>query len=423
MRPITLTTTIKNHATLSLLLKMTDQLVADGLLDFLRIVDDTPDDDGTEKLRSMLPRDGGRGTRIVSPDVDSLKKIDPTAHVATGVMGYSHKSTSLRLTPGGRSVYVMMKTLHGAYIAVSPEQRGPGNVEIVINRDRCFIRAGRGGGTPISVLDVASIGNGKGWSAVELKLDSENKLKVQLDTGEFMTTQLHGLSSSFVVSLSAPTTGVCDFIASYLSPVAFEKDEVINRNYVSYFFFDPPPVEDGLEFVSKADIVYINKNGWRMLVEEKAAPLILGDPAHCSIFKRLGVIKESKTSKQIHDSFLERSRGVIDKIISASDIPLNIEDSSLFYRTSKLEGLYPPALICCLQGRAGLDSTILAGYEKLFAEGPQGKSLPDKATDILLHVDSMLSSGGIEEFLSALLETLPREQQEFLLSALSRKLS
>lgn len=424
MRPITLTTTISNPATVPLLLKIADRLVTMDLLDSLRIVDGTSTADETEALRAMLPHDGDSGTRIVGPDIEGLKGVDPSAHVSLGMEGYSHRSTGLRLVPGGRSVYVMTRAAVSSCIAIGPEPKAPGGAEIVLDRSRGFIRMGRGGGTPRVSIDTGIVGAGLGWRGIELRLSSSGELGVKLDTGESMAIDLKPVSTEFVVSISAGTSGVSDFVASYLDPILFERESVARRKYVSYFSCMPAPV-DGAEFVSVGDIVHIDVAGWRRMVEGTAAPLVLGDPEHCPIFRRLGVLRESKNSLQVHSSFLERSKGSIDKVedVASQGIPIVISKSSMFSNRGGIDGLLPPALVCCLDDSARGALELLAGYEALFEDGPRGEKLKPRANDMLVHLDGLMRTDGAEDFLLELLEVLPDDKRKFLFNALNRKLS
>jgi hypothetical protein len=423
-RPITLTTTVRNQATLSLLLKNTDRLVSAGLLDSLRVIDATPDEAGTERLRSMIPMDGESRTRIVAPDVEELKRVDPQAHVFSGMTGYSYKATTLRLLPGGPGVNVMMRGTKGAYILASSPTRGGGLVEIGLEKNRCFARFGRGGGTPVAVLDVPGVASGLGWRAMELSLDFEKRLSIQLDTGEVMVVPLRVEAPELIISVSAPSSGVSDFVIVNVTTHVVERLGKINRNYVSYFSSSPEPVQ-GVEFISDVDLVYIDEAGWRRLINDEATPLVLGDPAHCVVLRRIGVLKESSSSTQVHRSFLDRSRHVIDRIneLVDRDIPIASVTNSKFSRRDAIETLLPPALICCLQGNSLSDRAILERYETFFEEGPVGEKLAVAVHDVLAHFDSLLNSTGAEEFLLELLEALPREKQEFLLNALKKKLS
>ncbi len=427
MRSITLTTTVRNHATLPILLRITDELVAAGLLSSLRVIDATPDDIGTESLRSTIPIDGETGLKIVTMDRQELKRIDYSAHVSVGMTSYRYKSTSLHLTPGGRSVNVMTRGSAGSYVAVSPggSGKGPGGVEVGLEKTRCFVRSGRGGGTPSATLDVPGVvAGGLGWRSIKLSLAVDKKLTIEVDTGATMEAQLRSEENEFAVSISSPANGSSDFVVSYLDRSAFEPTSSVDRTYVSYFSSKPGP-SDGLELVSDIDIVYIDKEGWRRLVENNAVPLVLGDSAHCATLRRMGILKASNSSKQVHDSFLSRSRAVIDRIedLVFRDVPMASVVDSKIKVGNVVEGTGLPALICGLQGSVLGDVITLDRYKKLALDGPHGEKVLDHAADVVAYFDILLNSSGAEEFLLELVEAMPAEKKEFLFRTLSQKLS
>jgi len=423
VRNVTLTTVVSNYSTLPVLLKATDKLVSAGLLNSLRIVDRTSDDFGTEQIRSIVPIDGVTNTRIVTLDKDSLRFIDPRAHVAMGMTGYRFKTTNFKLEPGGSSVYVMARGSAGSYIAVSPGGSNVGGVEIGLEKTRCFVRVGRGGGTFNNVLDVSGIvAGGRGWRAVELNLDVDLVLTIRLDTGAAMSTQLRLGNGDFFVSVSSPAGGLSDFIVSRLDPIKFRPESLVDRSYVSYFASQPEPVE-GIEFVSDIDLIYVDVDNWLRLVDEKAVPLIVGDPACHSSLRRLGVLKESTTSKEVHTSFLSRGKAINDRIknLVFRKIFVSIVENSKF-KSAISDKMGVPAVMCGLiNAEKDLDPAILAGYSELICNGPSGEELGLEATDVLAYFDVLLSSTGSEEFLLELVEAMPKDKREFLINVLKQR--
>lgn len=423
MRPITLTTIVSNYATLPIFLKVTDELVSIGLLDSLRVIDRTPDDFGTEQIRSIIPVDGETGSRIVTLDKEELRLADPTAHVATGMTGYRYKMTGFKLQAGGASVYVITRGSVGSYIAVSPGGKSSGGVEIGLEKTRCFVRTGRGGGTPSdSLCSPGVVAGGRGWRAIKLNLTIDLKLLIELDTGATMTVQLRPEDAEFMVSISSPAGGLSDFVVSYLNPTNFQPRASVDRSYVSYFLKPPDPAA-GIEFVSDIDLIYVDKKNWQRLVTEKAVPLVLGDPACCSALRRLGVLKESNTSKEVHTSFLARTRAISDRIddLIFRKISVCMTDSKFKSKISENMGI--PALVCGLQGRALQDPDVLAGYVELISNGPSGEAVINHASDVLAYFDALLNSTGSEAFLLELVEAMPKDKREFLFKVLNQRLS
>lgn len=425
MRQITLTTVVRNEATLPILLRITDDLVAAGALTSLRIVDLTIDDLGTARLRSMIPTDGSTDSRIVALDSERLKSVDPSAHVSMGMTDYRYKTTGFSLVAGGREVNIMTRGGRGSYIAISPDGKNTGGVEIGLEKSRCFVRTGRGGGAPIVSLDVCGIvAGGLGWRGISLRVNSNDELLVKLDTGATMTTQLKLDGREFIVSVSASSGGLSDFVVSYLSPKNFEYVSFVNRAYVSYFTVLPKPVNEGIEVISDIDLVYIDKSGWQRLIEEKSIPLIFGDLACDPTLRRLGVLKESKSSKQIHTSFLDRSNAITKRIedLVYRDIPTSIISAAKV----KLCGgplIGFPALMCGLHTDVVQDAELLKRYIALAVEGPQGDAILNKGDDVLAYFDILLNSVGAETFLLELVEAMPKDKKEFLIKILSQRLS
>lgn len=426
MRQITLTTVVRNQATLPILLRITDELVAAGALTSLRVVDLTIDDLGTERLRSMIPVDGSTDSRIVALDSDRLKYVDPSAYVSTGMTDYRYKATDFCLVAGGREVNIMTRGVRGSYIAISPDGKTSGGIEIGLEKSRCFVRTGRGGGTPIVSLDVSGIvAGGLGWRGVSLRVNSSDELLIELDTGVTMTTQLKLDGREFIVSVSAPSGGSSDFVVSYLSPKNFEHASFVDRAYVSYFTVLPKPVSEGIEVISDIDLVYIDKNGWQRLIDEKSIPLIFGDPACNPTLRRLGILKESTSSKQVHTSFLDRSRTITQRIedLVCREIPTSIISAAKV----KLYGGGPamgfPALICGLHADVLQDVELLERYTALSVEGPRGDVILNKGDDVLAYFDILLNSAGADAFLLELAEAMPKDKKEFLIKILSERLS
>ena len=424
MRQITLTTVVRNQATLPILLRVTDELVAAGALTSLRIVDLTIDDLGTEQLRSMIPIDGNTDSRIVTLDNDRLKSVDPSAHVSMGMTGYRYKTTGFSLVAGGREVNIMTRGTLGSYIAISPDGKTSGGIEIGLEKSRCFVRTGRGGGAPIVSLDVSGVvAGGLGWRGVSLRINSNDELLIELDTGAIMTTQLKLDGREFIVSVSAPSGGLSDFVVSYLSPKNFEYVSFVDRTYISYFAVLPKPVSEGVEVISDIDLVYIDKNGWQRLIEEKSIPLIFGDSACNPTLRRLGILKESTSLKQVHTSFLDRSGSITKRIedLVYRDIPTSIISAAKV----KLCGgpvMGFPALICGLHADVLQDAELLERYTALAVEGPRGESILNKGDDVLAYFDILLNSGGAETFLLELVEAMPKDKKEFLIKILSQRL-
>ena len=426
MRQITLTTVVRNQATLPILLRITDELVAAGALTSLRIVDLTIDDLGTEQLRSMIPVDGNTNSRIVTLDSDRLKCVDPSAHVSTGMTGYRYKATGFCLVAGGRAVNIMTRGMLGSYIAISPDGKTNGGVEIGLEKSRCFVRTGRGGGPPIVSLDVSGVvAGGLGWRGISLRINSNDELLVELDTGVIMTTQLKLDGREFIVSVSAPSGGLSDFVVSYLSPKNFEHVSFVDRTYVSYFTVLPKPVSEGIEVISDIDLVYIDKNGWQRLIDEKSIPLIFGDPACNPTLRRLGILKESTSSKQVHTSFLDRSGTITKRIedLICREIPTSIIAAAKVKLRDDGPVMGFPALICGLHADVLQDAEILERYTTLAVEGPRGDAILNKCDDVLAYFDILLNSSGAEAFLLELVEAMPKDKKEFLIKILSQRLS
>jgi len=267
------------------------------------------------------------------------------------------------------------------------------------------------------------VAGGLGWRAVELRLGVDGLLTIVIDSGESMEAQLRPEEGSFVVSVTSPAGGLSDFVVSHLDPSKFGPVSSVDRGYVSYFASLPPATE-GIEFISNIDIVYLDKAGWRRLVEGTAVPLVVGDPAHCAALRRLGVDWAIGFTEDVHVSFLNRSRGVLGRIedFASRDVPImNNVESKFGLRGGGGREMGPPALICGLRGSALRDPDVLAGYLDLIQNGPRGAEVADRAGDVLAYFDVLLNSTGAEKFLLGLGEAMPRDKKEFLLKVLAHR--
>lgn len=424
MKKTTLTTVVRNPATLQLLLKTTDELYRDGLLSSLRVIDDTSSIDGTVELRSVLPIDGETGKSIVMVDIARVKSIDPRAVIARKLLGYHYQNTGFKLSPDGDPVTIACRSTDGCYVFVSKEVRSPTGSEIVMGVDGCFVRTGKGGGTVLVSEDFSGVvAHGTGWRTARLTLDSQGFIKVDFDNGRTMSVDSRAQGQQLEIGISSTSKGSADFVVTKLSPEEMRPSFEVDRSYASYFSRKPPRAE-GLEVVSDLDVVYINKKQWATISDGSIA-IAVGDVDSIPVLRRMGVFKGSSTVKESHSSFLSRSAACVERVENLAKNEIRVATSSKVLRTlgEEEKNFGTPILVCILDKESAHDEQVLAGYSDLIERGPSGEGLSSCSSDVLAYLDEVVSGGKHESFFFELVECLSVEQQKSLLNILNKKLT
>lgn len=423
---VTLTTVVTSCDALQVLLKMTDELYASGALSKLRLVDRAKDPLESANIRSIIPAalDVSSGAPIITLDTSIIKNVDPNSHVCFSMTGYQHEPTSFSLSPGCMPVNIFVKGSAGSFVALVPQDRNARGVELVFEKAKCFLRPGKGGGSPVlSIESIDSACEGEGWQVVTLSLSKDSTLKINFG-GKEASFQLSSRTPSYNITVSSSSKGSSDFLITKIDPSSFKLKSIVDRSYVAYFTEQPEPAE-GIEVVSDLDIVYIEQSGWKKITKGEAVPLVIGDAAHLSALKRFGIFKETDIHDNIHYSFLNRAKGVLDiiKFLEAEDVKMSLpKNSSIVIRNCEAK-VFSPALFCGIDTASMRDKEILNCYLKLTTEGPQGRSASNLAIKITSHFEALLNSSDAEMFLSELVEVMPLQKREYLFKLLQRFLS
>lgn len=418
MQPITITTVVRNPATLPLLLALTDKFYSDGLLTKLRVVDYTPDATGTIVVRGLVPMDGSSNTRSIVVDYSAVQQKDPRSYISTGVTGYHYKTTGFKLQKNGDSVTVAMRSTHGGSVWVSAGGRGAPGIEVVLSSSGCFIRRGKGGGTKVQeVLDSGVVDGGTGWRTIELSWSHDGQFVATLDTGSVLTCVAEFSGIEVDVNISSSPTGIADIVATSLSSGSLGPG--IDRSYAYYYKQLPPEEIEGFELVSSNDIVYIDPVGWQHLLDSGVV-LAVGDNSHIPALRRAGVLKQGL---DVHASFLDRSYRCIEKMdhLISEGVSFNVADGTHVVRNGVRTTIGLPALLCVLDEACVNDLKIIDRYSLLINDGPIGDALTPSAEDVLAYLDSIITNSKADEFFIELAESLNPQQKIRLIELLSRR--
>ena len=423
MPKVTLTTVVRNPATLPLLLKYTDELVEQFLLHSLRIVDCTMNVDQSTAVKSLLSSDGEKNCFIPNIDLGVIKSRDPRAVYLQSFEGYQHVSAGRSMTMGGGSVTVAVKGPDGAHIGLSFPERKQTNLEVVLNSNKCLIRQGRGGGNVIASGSMqTSLNNGKMWRTFQLVWDESGKFRVVNDIGEQVEVDMSGGSNFLDLTVSPPVKGVSDVLVSSLLLADMLRSDSLKRGYASYYKKEPPAA-GGVDIISNSDIVFIELSGWESLVSG-GIPLVIGDIGAMGALKRAGLLQRTEDARATHVSFLERSRNILQKVatLRSKNIPLVSNVESAVILSIGADKIGNPTLFSSLVGDLAFDQKLLKGYEDLLNIGAVGEDLSPRADETLSYLDSIVYDDlKCRDFLAELVEVLPESRRKYLLELLSKK--
>lgn len=420
MHPITLTTTIRNSATLPLLLKITDELHAKGLLTMLRVVDCTSKSTEKAEIRNNIPMDGVTKTRSIVTDFATVREKDSKTRILTGLTGYHYKTTEFKLVRGGPFVTVAIRSSHGGSVWISQGSRGRSGVELVFGPSECFLRRGKGGGARVHEVATSGVAyEGMGWRAAELRIGLDGNLTVKLDTDDVLSCSMDDDSFEFEVNVSSSPIGISDIVVT--SVAMYDLGSTANRSYAYYYSTTPDPVGEGVELLSQNDIVYIDQSGWRSLFFG-AVPLVIGDLSSFSACRRAGLFNECDF-ENVHKNFLDRSFRCIERTrqLLSLNVSINVDGcTSIVVNGTENPTFGPPVLICTLDSRSVINSEIVARYSSLLDFGPIGEELAPAAEDIIAYLDSVIEGPKFDAFLLELVERLNSSRRSQLLKLLSR---
>lgn len=417
MANVTLTTVVRNVGTLPLLLKLTDKLVSSKLLTSLRIIDETKKPESAFEIRAVARVDGDTQSSIPHVDVDAVIGTDPKAFRGMKMEGYYHHYTNQKLFQN--SVALTVGIRGGGIIGLTSQDNR--KFEVVFDAGSCCIRSGRGGGSVLAVHPESGLScGGLGWKLYKLEWRESELIVTAYDTGATFTAQCPRMDGPLDVTATALAQGACDIVVTHAAPVEIISKDLSHRSYVSYHTSSPAGV-DGTEVISKKDIVYIDIEGWALL-QQGSVPLTVGDENDAGAFRRSGVIQQSKTEREVHTSFLSRSKGVVGKIKKLRDDGIKVQSSlnSIVQVASDAE-LGTPVLFAVLSQELADDAELLAEYSKLIDGGPQGEPLVTSAQDILIYLDSLVADPkAMVAFLNEVVEALPQAERKYLHDLLSR---
>jgi len=418
-RKTTLTTVVRDERTLPLLFSFTDRLSSAGLLDSLRIIDATDSRAGTLSLRSAIPFDGASGSRTVAVDLDVVKE-GKKFHISPGSSGYRHRPTGFVLEKNGPAVTLAARGPGGFVVGFFSGRAG---LELVVTGGSMILRTGKGGGSVVSNVDLRDgMRGGVVWRAVTVAWSGDS-LDAVLDSGEVVSAPMPEVLGPVDITVSPAAGSNADLVVTYQDQQSLGSHPGVDRSYASYFSSLPDPVDTGLEVFSATDIVFIDAEGWRDVVENGALPVFLGDASYDPLLRRSGVLKRSETVTEAHRSFLSRSAGVLRRFgaFRASNVQLSTAGwSPVCGSAGRTTGA--PALVAVLD-KGLMDSGLLDGYFELAANGPQGEDLLGSGEEVLAYLDSIVSGDPrhIESFFHELFEVLSPELRVRLADILAGK--
>ena len=337
MSSITLTTVIQNSAELLPLLQVTDLLVSEGLIDSLQVVDQTGSDVGSAMLRNLVAVDALTSSKIVVVDLEHIVKNDSGAYIATGVSGYHHMATGINFKVSETKLTIAVRG--GAHIALTKSGRGSTGYEIVLDKECCFIRRGRGGGSILSKIKTPGIVAGnEGWKTVTLTWNYENQLVIKLDTGEKMIVDIPISSDKldvYNVTVSSLVGGTSDIVITKLRHYELAPAKNGNRYYASYMTEFPTLVNGDVEILFLKDkIFYVNLTGCINLIEN-GTPVIINNERSTNVleYKRNDIIK-SFVSDSIQSSLFNQSlRTILSRIKTLQNVD---NEKNVAYNDSSL---------------------------------------------------------------------------------------
>lgn len=417
MANVTLTTVVRNIDTLPLLLKLTDKLVASGLLTALRIVDETKKPESAFSIRSSAATDGDTQTLIPHLDLDAVIEADPKAFRGMKMEGYYHHNTNQKLFQNSTSLVIAVRG--GGIIGLTSQDNR--KFEVVFDAESCCIRVGRGGGSALAVHTESGLScDGLGWKLYKLTWQDNEISVVAHDTGATFTAQCPRMDGPLDVTATALAQRASDIVVTHATAAKIISKDSSHRSYVSYHSKMPSAV-DGVEVLSKSDIVYIDSAGWTSLTQG-SIPLTVGDNSDVGAFRRAGLIQQSKTEREVHSSFLSRSKGIIDKVKKLRDDGVAVQSSSdSVVQVVGISGLGTPALFAVLSEDLAGDAELLADYSKLIDGGPIGDPIVSSAQDVLIYLDSLAADPKMMiAFLNEVVEVLPSAERKYLQELLSR---
>jgi len=416
MANVTLTTVVRNVGTLPLLLKMTDQLAASGQLAALRIIDETNSVAGAFEIRSHVKIDGDKGSLVPHLDESLIFAQDAHAYHGSKLNGYYHESTNKILEQNQAGLLVAVRG--GGIIGLASQDNR--KFEIVFDTGSCFVRVGRGGGTPITVHSAPGIGcGGKEWKLYTIAWQKNEIHVTAHDTSMTFITSCPRMDAPLVVTASARPEGFSDIFVVSAEPASIISTDSKIRSYATYHSTFPTSAS-GVEVISTDDIVYIDLEAWSDL-SFGGAPLVVGDIASVSVLKRAGLLQASESENAVHSSFLSRSKGIVEKTRKLAADGVMIQAQNSVVKVSSASDLGKPVLFAVLSKNVVGNLTFHAGYLSLLVDGPLGETLSSSAKDVLVYLDSLaVDSPAMKDFLNEVVEALPKAERDYLQSLLAR---
>lgn len=388
MHPITITTVVRNPATLPLLLALTDKFYSDGLLTKLRVIDCTSRLTDTAVVRSLVPMDGSSNTQSIVVDYSTVQQRDSRAYISAKTTGYRYETTGFKLQKGGDRITVAVRSTHGGSVWVSAGGRGAAGIEVVLSNSGCFIRRGKGGGTKVQeILDSGVVEGGTGWRTIELSWSHDDQFVAALDTGSVLACAAEFGGGDVDVNTSSSPTGVADIVVTSLPSSLLGLS--IDRSY-AYYYKQPPPAEtEGFELVSKNDIVYIDPVEWKNIIESDVT-LVSGDDAHLSALQLADILKQDQDT---HSNSLDQPFLCVEKIdslncsssldqlfrciekigrLNADSISFNVADGTYISRVGAKSTTGLSSLLRVLEADRINDLNVIDRYSSLISQGPEG---------------------------------------------------
>ena len=422
-----LTTLVRNPLTLPILFRYTDVLAARGSLTALRIVDGTGSHSARAALRSLIPTDGESGTSIVAVDAGVVKSKDPSAFLMMGAAGYQQRFTGRKLTPGSGPVTIAGRGPGGFLLAVSTEEKRPSWLELVAGPSSCFLRTGKGGGSVLASSSTPGIvAGGLAWRTAEVAWSLDGTVEFKLDTGDILAASVPAEVGQLSLFVSAPPAGSTDLVVSHLPSRELGAPAGIDRSYVSYFSKMPAlGGGEAVDVVSKCDIVFIDVENWEHIASGGVI-FAFGDSQSIGPMTRMGVVKRSTSSQEMHLGFFDRSLNVVKKFSDACKakkvLKKDASSGELAIQVVGGPSAGIPIFSVVLDESVVQNGDIIKEYISLASDGLRGLPLSAPAEEVLSYLDVILSTSdqSARDFLVELVETLHPDLRSYLSDLLGR---
>lgn len=423
MSKTVITSCVRNIRTVPILMQYTDQLHDLGLLSSLRLVDCTNNKDDSSSLRKLCFFGGDLGSVMLDLDYSKILEKDPMSIIAAGVSGYRHRTTSINLGPGSSPISFFIKGLGGSI--------GINKWEVVVRSEKCFARAGRGGGNIISELctepAVAAVDSSALWKFVSISWDGV-KINVEFAGCESLNFDTPSDWSSIDVTFSALGSEPVDFIITRSSIFDLKVSNPDVRSYASYHATYPNNDSNDIEIFSKDDIIFLDVEGFKDLTQGFGRIVSIGDDSYRGILRRMELGLNALNKKDMHHQFLDRASRWISraKKLREKKIPFSVEEglnvnSGIIGNNSS--GL--PVLISVIDESISKNDDVIGRYESLKDSIKSIDYTPeDHELNIISYVDSVVGGNDekVKEFLKEMVGILKKENKDFLLSLLNRSI-